>query len=369
MMRISCTQIKLNKGLSIVSRIVGARTTLPVLSNIYLEAKNGQLKLSATDLEIGVTTSIGAKVDEEGSLTVPARLISDFIAANSDENLDIESKATTLHLKSARYEANIKGIDSSEYPVLPDISKDSLLELPVDEFTRAISEVVVACATDDTRPVLSGIYFKFEKDTLYLVATDSYRLAEKKINIPGLDDDREFIVPARTMQEVLRIASAIETTEKIGISATENQVSFTIAGTQIVSRLIEGSFPNYKQIIPISFKSSAEIELRDFSSAIKMASLFARQGGNNVKIKFAGSEVIITSIADQVGDNISNVPAVISVESEEITFNAKYIGDILQVLPDKKMIFEVNDKFSAGVIRPEKAKDFVYIIMPLRVEE
>lgn len=368
-MKISCTQAKLNKGLSIVSRIVGTRTTLPVLSNIYLEAKDGQLKLSATDLEIGVTTSIGAKVDEEGSLTVPARLISDFISANSDESLDLESKATTLHLKSARYEANIKGIDSSEYPVLPDISKESLVDLVISDFTQAISEVIVACATDDTRPVLSGIYFKFEKDNLYLVATDSYRLAEKKISLPGLDSEKEFIVPARTMQEVLRIASAANGSEKIGISATDNQVSFTFAGTQVISRLIEGAFPNYKQIIPSSFKASADIDLKDFSSAIKMASLFARQGGNNVKVKFAGSEVIITSVADQVGDNISRVAAGVSTDSDEITFNAKYIGDILQVLPDKKLVFEVNDKFSAGVIRPEKAKDFVYIIMPLRVEE
>ena len=368
-MKISCTQEKLNKGLSIVSRIVGTRTTLPVLSNIYLEATAGQLKLSATDLEIGVTTSIGAKVDEEGSLTVPARLISEFIAANNDENLSLESKATTLHLKSQRYEANIKGIDSSEYPVLPEVSKESLIELPVSEFTQAISEVIVACASDDTRPVLSGIHFKFEKDTLYLVATDSYRLAEKKISVPGLDGEREFIVPARTMQEILRIAGAAPTTEKIGISATDNQVSLTLGGTQIVSRLIEGSFPNYKQIIPTSFKSTANVELPEFSSAVKMASLFARQGGNNVKVKFSGSEIVITSVADQVGDNISRVKAQISTDSDEIAFNAKYIADILQVLPEKKLLFEVNDKFSAGVIRPEKAKDFVYIIMPLRVEE
>jgi len=368
-MKISCTQEKLNKGLSIVSRIVGTRTTLPVLSNIYLEATAGQLKLSATDLEIGVTTSIGAKVDEEGSLTVPARLISEFIAANNDDNLNLESKATTLHLKSQRYEANIKGIDSSEYPVLPEVSKESLVELPVSEFTAAISEVIVACASDDTRPVLSGIYFKFERDTLYLVATDSYRLAEKKISVPGLDGEREFIVPARTMQEILRIAGAVETTEKIGISATDNQVSLTLGGTQIVSRLIEGSFPNYKQIIPTSFKSTANVELPEFSSAVKMASLFARQGGNNVKVKFSGGEIVITSVADQVGDNISRVKAEISSDSDEITFNAKYIADILQVLPEKKLLFEVNDKFSAGVIRPEKAKDFVYIIMPLRVEE
>jgi len=368
-MKISCVQSKLNKGLSIVSRIVGTRTTLPVLSNIYLSARSGQLKLSATDLEIGVTTSLGAKIDEDGQLTIPARLLSDFIAANSDESLSLESKNTTLNLKSKRYEANIKGIDASEYPVLPDISNNSLIEINSKDLIQAISEVVVACATDDTRPVLSGVYFKFEDDILYLVATDSYRLAEKKIKLSKSIASKEFIVPARTMHELLRIASMVDTLENIAISATDNQVSFDIGDTQIISRLIEGSFPNYKQIIPNSFRSSAEIDLSEFSSAVKMASLFARQGGNNVKIKFIDSQIIITSIADQVGDNISIVPAKITDNSEEITFNAKYIADILQVLPDKKMYFEVNDKFSAGVIRPEKKNDFVYIIMPLRVEE
>ena len=368
-MKISCTQAKLNKGLSIVSRVVGTRTTLPVLSNIYIEAKDGQLKLSATDLEIGVTTSFGAKIDEDGALTVPARLLSDFIATNSDENLTLESKATTLHLKSQHYEANIKGIDPAEYPTLPDISNDALVEIKSADFSRAVSEVVIACAGDDTRPVLSGIYFKFEKGFLNLVATDSYRLAEKKIVVAEVESEKEFIVPARTMQEVLRILSAVENLEKIAISATENQVSFTLDDTQIVSRLIEGAFPNYKQIIPTSFKSSALIDIHEFSSAIKMASLFARQGGNNVKLRLTELEIVITSIADQVGDNVSRVPAEITNESEEITFNAKYISDILQVLPDKKLLIEVNDKFSAAVIRPEKGDDFIYIIMPLRVEE
>ena len=368
-MKISCTQERLNKGLSIVSRIVGNRTTLPVLSNIHLESKGGVLKLSATDLEIGITTSIGAKVDEEGALTIPARLMSEFVSSNNDENINLVSSGTTLNLTSKRYEANIKGIDPAEYPALPEISKDFLIELTPADFSQAISEVIVACATDDTRPVLSGVYFKFEKDLLYLVATDSYRLAEKKVEVPGSISDKEFIVPSRTMQEVLRIASTMDNNLKVGISATENQVSFSMGETQIVSRLIEGAFPNYTQIIPTSFKATAEIDLKELSSAVKMASLFARQGGNNIKIKFTSNELIITSVADQVGDNVSKVSASISAESEEIAFNAKYISDILTVLPEKKLLFEVNDKFSAGVIKPEKAKDFVYIIMPLRVEE
>lgn len=368
-MKISCTQERLNKGLAIVSRIVGTRTTLPVLSNIYIEAKEGELKLSATDLEIGITTSIGAKVDEEGALTIPARLISEFVANNDDESIEMSSHEQTLHLKSERYEANIKGIDPAEFPQVPDIAKDSLINLNADEFRKSISEVIIACATDDTRPVLAGLYFKFEKNALYFVATDSYRLAEKKIEIEKSEIEKEFIVPARTMHEVLRIASSVEKLENIAIFATENQVSFSIGDTLVVSRLIEGSFPNYKQIIPTAFASRAELELKEFSSAVKMAALFARQGANNIKIKFIDSKLVITSVADQVGDNISTVPAAIEGEEVEIAFNAKYITDILQVLADKKVIFEVSDKSSPGVIKTDKSKGYLYIIMPLRVEE
>lgn len=368
-MKISCTQDRLNKGLAVVSRIVGSRTTLPVLSNIYIEAKSGELKLSATDLEIGITTSIGAKVEEEGALTVPAKLISEFIANNNDENININSKDHTLHLKSERYEANIKGIDPSEFPQVPDIAKDTLIEIDSDVFKRSISEVIIASATDETRPVLAGLYFKFESGILYLVATDSYRLAEKKIEIKNSEINKEFIVPARTMHEVLRIASAVEKLESISISATDNQVSFSVGNTLIISRLIEGSFPNYRQIIPSGHKSKAIVDLKDFSSAVRMAALFARQGGNNVKIRLLDSKLIITSIADQVGDNISTVVADIEGDEVEIAFNAKYITDILQVLTDKKVVFELSDKSSPGVIRTEKSKDYLYIIMPLRVEE
>jgi len=368
-MKISCTQNKLNKGLSIVSRIVGTRTTLPVLSNIYLEAKGGYLRLSATDLELGVTTSIGAKVDQEGATTVPARLISEFVATNGDESLDLESKDHTLHLKSQRFEANIKGIDPSEFPLIPEIAKDSLVEIKSDEFIEAVSEVIIACANDDTRPVLSGIYFKFEAGVLLMVATDSYRLAEKKIEISDKQISKEFIVPARTMQEILRIASTAEALENISISASENQVAFTIGDSQVVSRLIEGAFPNYKQIIPSAFKAKAITSLSELTSAVKMAALFARQSANNIKVKLSENELVITSVADQVGDNVSRIPAEVSGEAEEIAFNAKYILDVLSVLGDKKVLFEINDKASPGVIKSEKNKDYIYIIMPLRVEE
>ena len=368
-MKISCTQEKLNKGLSIVSRVVGARTTLPVLSNIFLEARAGELKLSATDLEIGVSTTIGAKIDAEGAITAPARLISEFIATNDDESITLESKDTTLHLKSDRYEANIHGIDPAEFPVIPDIAKDSLIEIKSDEFIKAASKVIIACATDDTRPVLAGVFFKFVKNQLFLVATDSYRLAEKTIDVPGAEAEKEFIVPSRAMQEVLRIAASGEGAGKIRLTATENQASFAVGDTHIISRLIEGAFPNYKQIIPTSLQTSACIDLPEMISGVKMAALFARQAANNIKIKFLPKELVITSVAAEIGDNLSHIAAEVSGEEVEIAFNAKYILDILQVLPEKKVLFEVNDKASPGVIKPEKAKDYIYIIMPLRVEE
>ncbi|MCX6812382.1 MAG: DNA polymerase III subunit beta [Candidatus Berkelbacteria bacterium] len=369
-MKISCTQEKLNRGLSTVSRIVGNRTTLPVLSNIYLETGDGCLKLSATDLEIGIVTTIAAKVDEAGATTVPARLMSEFVANNSDPNILLETKDNTTHLKSERFDANIKGIDPAEFPVLPEVSKEAEISISAEVFSRAVSEVIIACANDETRPVLSGIYFRFEAGVLYLVATDSYRLSEKKIKLTTpVPNDKEFIVPARTMQEILRISSSLVSGEKIILSASENQVAFVLGETKIISRLIEGAFPNYKQIIPTAFRSTAKVELKDFAAAVKMAALFARQGAGNIKVKLANDQIILTSIADQVGDNISNLPAEISGDEVEITFNAKFILDLLTVVTEKKILIEVNDKTSPGIIKPEKESDFAYIIMPLRVEE
>jgi len=368
-MKLSCTQEKLNKGINIVSRIVSPRGTLPVLNNILLQTDKGRLKISATDLEIGINTWIGAKVDSDGGITVPARLISDFVNTNSDEAIILELKDTTLSLKSDKYKANIKGIGASEFPLIPEVKKESLIELAGKDLKKSISEVVFASALDETRPVLMGVLMKVKDNIMKLVATDSYRLAEKTITLnKKVPQEINIIIPQRTMNELGRIISGDE--EKIEIRIGENQIHFTLGDTQLVSRLIEGSFPDYNQIIPSSSETKTTLSVDKFANAIKMASYFARESANNIKLKIAsGKHIEVIAVSAQIGDNVSIVEAKIEGKDLEIAFNAKFILDVLNILDDKEIVLETVDKSTAGIIRPVKDKNYLYLIMPLRVEE
>lgn len=356
------------KALNQVSRVVGTRTTLPVLSNLLISASKGKIKISATDLEVGITTSTIGKVEEEGELTLPARLLSDFIQNNQDESIEITTEGTVANLKSSHFEASIHGISAEEFPTVPESPKEYFVTIKKDLFLNSLKDVNIAPASDETRPVLAGIYFQFEGEHLILAATDSYRLAEKKISLASAVAEKKIIVPARTTNEVFRILSS-DSAEEISISATDNQVSFKIDETLIVSRLIEGAFPPYNQIIPAAFKIKATAKLADLSSAVKMSSLFAKDSANNnVKIFIKDKQLTIASAASQAGSSKSQVEAEIEGDAIEIAFNARYILDVLAVLSDDQVTLNFNDNTSAGAITTKKDKDFVYIIMPLKLE-
>lgn len=366
-MNISCTQENLNRGLNIVSRMATTRATLPVLANILIATDKGRLRFSATDLEIGVTTWIGAKIEEEGTLTIPARTLTDFIANNSDKTINLSIKDSTLHLKSDHYEANIKGIEASEFPLIPEIHSTALCELPASTLKEAIVQTVFAATSDETRPVLGGINIKFSKEGLRFAATDSYRLAERSIKgVAGINQNIDIVVPARTIAELARI---IENNQTVKIFLNENQILFSTGTTQLISRLIEGSFPSYEQIIPISHQTKAVINTSEFISGLKMASLFARESANNVRLKVNKGNIEIIAISPQVGDNTSKLPAQTEGKDIEIAFNARYIIDALNVVGSTNITLELTDKLSPGIIRPPKEKDYLYVIMPLRVEE
>jgi DNA polymerase-3 subunit beta len=368
-MKVSCTKENLARGLGIVSHMVGTRTTLPVLNNILLKTEKGRLKLAATDLEIGISTWIGAKVDKDGAVTCPARLISEFTTTNTDKTINLELKDATLHLSSEHFKANIKGIEASEFPLIPEVKTGKEIEIGALDFRDAILKTVFACALDETRPVLAGIYFVLSGNQIKLVATDSYRLAEKTVNLISKDaSSTNFIVPARTMAEISRLID--ESIEKVTIKVGENQVQFKLGPTEVMSRLIEGNFPDYEQIIPTSVKTKLEISTANFANAIKMASFFARESANNVKIVIKKpKQVQVLAVSPQIGDNISNLEGNFTGEEIEIAFNAKFILDALQVIGSEKITFELAGPLSPGVIRPAKDRNYLYIIMPLRMEE
>ncbi len=368
-MKVSCTQENLTKGLNIVGRMVGTRMTLPVLNNILLKTQNGRLTLSATDLEIGISTWIGAKVDKDGAFTCPARLLSEYITTNTDKAINLELKDATLHLESEHFKANIKGIEASEFPLIPEVKAGETLEVNALNFKEAISKTVFACALDETRPVLAGVCLKISDGKMKLVATDSYRLAEKTLNLTSKPaKNLSVIIPQRTMSEVGRLLD--ESLEKVEIKIGENQVYLKLGPTEVVSRLVEGSYPDYEQIIPKNIKTKVAIERLAFTNAIKMASFFARESANNVKLVVKNSKTVqIVAVSPQLGDNISDIEGEMTGDEIEIAFNAKFILDVLQVIEKPRISLELAGNLSAGILRPAGDTNYLYIVMPLRMDE
>jgi DNA polymerase-3 subunit beta len=368
-MKATILQSNFAKALNQVSKVVGSRTTLPVLSNILISIKKGKIRFSATDLEVGITTQTIGKIESEGEITLPARLLADFVLNNKDESIELSLDGLAATLKSDRYEAKIQGIAAEEFPSVPDQPTEFFVTIEKKLFAEGLKKVAMAPATDETRPVLAGIYFQFDDKILTLAATDSFRLAEKKITLEKPVAETKIIVPARTMNEILRLLSANDAATDISINVTENQVAFKIADTFVVSRLIEGVFPNYSQIIPTGFKITAKSKLSDLVAAVKMSSFFAKDASNNnLKVAVEKDLVTISSVASQAGSSKSKVKAETTGDKIEIAFNARYIMDVLAVISDDKVDIKLNDMTTAGVISSEKDKDYIYIIMPLKVE-
>lgn len=366
-MEYSCTQENFAKALQTVGRMVGTRGTLPVLGNILLATDQGRLKVAATDLEVGIQTWIGGKVDHDGAITVPARLLIDFVSTNTDPTLHLSVKGTTLHLASDRYSANIKGLDAGEFPLIPNLPKVNPTKVRAADLREAITQTAFATAIDETRPVLTGVLMKSGDEQVTLAATDSYRLAERSIKVEGKAPTSQVIVPGRTLQELGRLLA--DQTEAVTIYIAENQILFTVGETEFISRLIDGTFPDYRQIVPTEAKTTVVLDRAPFIQVMKMASYFARESANNVQFHVGeGAPVEVTAISPQLGDAVSRLPAEITGEGVEIAFNAKFILDALAIFPGEKVQLEFSGKERAGVLRPIDKRQYLYLIMPLRVD-
>jgi len=368
-MKLLCVQENLHQGLSIASRMVRPQATLPVLSNVLLKTENGRLKISATDLEIGITCYIRAKIEKEGAITVPAKILVEYISMNNDETIDLEVKDNTLYLKSDRYQTKIKGIDASEFPLIPEIKAKPILTLSASYLKEAISQVLIAPSLDDTKPVLTGVCLKVKDKEVKLVATDSFRLAEKKISLEEeVKETKEVIIPSKTLFEISRILSLVRP-HSVSIVISANQVLFVMDEVSVVSRLVEGNFPDYETIIPKEVSSEVIVEVSEFQNALKISGLFAKESGNNVKLKATKDKLVITAISSLVGESTSVVPATVSGPEIEIAFNVKFLLDVLSVLSCPKISLGLSGKLNPGIIRPFGQKEYLYLIMPLQVEE
>jgi DNA polymerase-3 subunit beta len=375
--KVSCLQENLAKGLNIVGRAVASRSTLPVLSNVMLATDNGRLKLSATNLELGVNCWVGAKVEEEGATTVPARLLADFVNSLPPERIDMELvvRTQTLNARCARFEANIKGIDAQEFPIIPTAGDgESAIRLAPEDLRRMIDQVAFAAATDESRPILTGVLARFEGDRLTLAAADGFRLSVRNAPIgQSLDQPIEVIIPARALGELARIAADQEDQVEVIITPARNQILFHLNDVDLVSQLIEGKFPDYNQIIPSGHTTRTVLDSSGFLKAARVSHLFARDAANIVRVEVApGDELMpghitLEATSAELGDNVGQMDAHIEGDPVEIAFNAKYLIDVLAVVDSAQVVLETTTASNPGVLRPVGDDDYIHVIMPMHL--
>lgn len=367
-MKVTVTQANLHKALTMVGRIVGNRTSLPVLANVLLQTESGRLKISATDLEVGLTTRIGAKVDKEGSITVPSRTLVEFVGSVSDENLTLSTEGAVLTIAGARTKATLRGIDAEEFPVIPTVDNKSSLIVHAQSFLQALKQVAVAVAPDDTRPVLAGVYVKWSGQKLVCAATDSYRLAEKTLSLEKEAEEKDAIVPSRSINELIRVMGVVGA-DQVNIAVQDNQILFLFDDTEFVSRLIDGKYPDYQKIVPQKKTTTAIVEAEEFKSTLRTAAIFAREAANTVKFHFGPSnEIVVNALAEQLGDTLVKMPAEIDGEEADSSFNVRFLTDAAGAINDSKIEFSLSGKFQASLLKGVGAPDYLYIIMPLRTE-
>ncbi len=376
-MKVSCLQENLAKGLGIVGRAVASRSTLPVLSNVMLATDNGRLKLAATNLELGINCWVGAKVEEEGATTVPARLLTDFVNSLPPEQIDMELavRTQTLNARCARFEANIKGIDAQEFPIIPTADDaERAVRLQPENLRQMIDQVVFAAATDEARPILTGVLARFEEDRLTLAAADGFRLSVRSAPLgQTIEEPMEVIIPARALGELARIAADQEEWVEVIITPARNQILFHLQDVDLVSQLIEGKFPDYRQIIPSGHTTRTVLDTSGFLKASRVSHLFARDSANIVRVEIApGDELMpghltLAATSAELGDNVGQLDAAIEGDPMEVAFNAKYLIDVLSVMNASQIALETTSASSPGVLRPIGDDDFIHVIMPMHL--
>jgi len=364
-MKINVKRENLLRLLQITSKLVKQRATLPVLGNVLLSSDKGRLKITSTDLEAAIISWSGAKIDEEGAITVPARTIFDYVSTDTSDTLELVSEGADLSVKGQRGHVLIKGITADEFPIIPQVKTDKRVVIKTTELKVAILSTSPAAALDETRPVLAGLLFRMDKDDLVLVATDSYRLAERRVKVEE-KTELDVIVPARIVAELGRILPQDDSL--VEISSEDNQVQFKFDDIEFVSRQIDGAFPDYEQIIPSEFVHEAIINKNEFMEAIKTANIFAREQGGNIKIAAGENGLVISAISSGTGDCECFVKSSSKGPPLQLAFNARYILDALAVIGGEEVILALAGEMSAGMLFDKEDGSFRYVVMPLRNE-
>lgn len=376
-MKISSLQENLKNSLQIAGHLSGKNINLPILNNVMILASEGEIQVIGTDLEIGIICKLRGKIEEEGSYTVDSKIISDYVSLLPNKKIDIESSENELSIKSENYKTSIKGMVADDFPVIPQVEKNGHYKIKIDDFKKALGQVVFAVSNSETRAELTGVLFKFTKDKLTLASTDSYRLAERKIKVKSegeLPGERSIIIPAKTLQEVTRILSVVKNENfetqgsEIVFYAGENQILINIANTELVSRLVEGLYPDYEQIIPEKHETTVIINRTEFIRAIKAASIFSKSGSNDINLDFplGKNQVIISSTSSQSGDNVTELDAIVNGIDNGIVVNYRYLLDGVNAIDSENIRIEITNSNTPCLIRGEKDDDYFYIVMPIK---
>lgn len=372
-MKISILQENFKKALQIVNRIAGKSINLPILNNILIKVSNGNIILTTTDLELGVTTKVRGKIEKDGDYTVDSKLLSDYISLLPNKKIDLEQNSKNLNIKCDNYKTAIKGMSAEDYPVIPQIKKIAAYKIKIKDFKNALSQIIFAVAISETRIELSGVFFNFIGNKLIMAATDSYRLAEKTILTENSNTkERKLIIPSKTLQEVVRIISIVNEEEletgMIELFISENQIMFSIGDTELISKIIEGQYPDYKQIIPIKHETTIKIEKDEFIRAIKTSSIFSRTGINDVNLDFpqGKNKTIISSISSQSGENIVELDSEVVGVDNSIVVNYKYLLDGINSITGKDINIKLVNSNTPCILKATEDDSYIYIVMPIK---
>ena len=377
-MKIISLQENLKKGISIVSHITSKNINLPILNNILIKANEEGIELIATNLEIGIIHSVRGKIEKPGEITVDAKIINEYINFLPQEKINFEVINEEIKIECNNYKTKIKGESSKEFPLLPELEEANILTIPLIEFKKALSQVVFAVAKSESRIELSGVLFDIKDKHISIVATDSYRLAEKNIEI-SIEKDKnlkeldKIIVPAKTAQEILRIASSLsddlDSSEKnIKLYINENQIVFELDDSKIISRLISGQYPDYKQIIPNKKETEVIVSRQEVTRAIKASSIFSKNGINdiNININSEKKSITISSLSSQTGESTINLNGEIKGKDNNITLNYKYLLDGLNNIDSERVVINIVDANTPCVIKSDNEDSYLYMVMPIK---
>jgi len=382
-MKLSCLQENLNKGLNLVGRAAAARTTLPITNNVLLSTDGGRLKLVATNLEMAISCWIGAKVEEEGAITIPARILSEFVASlpNDKVEMNLLSKTRVLEMKCARFEAKMSGVDAKDFPPIPHIEDGVGTTVEAGELKRGIRKVAFAAAVDDSRPVLTGVNAEFDDQTLTLAAADGFRLAVYKMPLATKVNQKiTAIIPSRTLFELQKLSADQEEPITIVLNPSRSQIIFRLKDIELVSQLIQGTFPQYSQLIPQSYGTRVVANVKQLSQANKTASIFARDGSGIVRLVVTPGEsevtpgrMTVSARAEELGEDTGDIDVTVQGDESKIAFNTRYLKEVLEAISEaqsdaeKQVALEITNPSSPGVFKPIGEDNYLHVIMPMFV--